>query len=155
METQIDEAIRLEINMYKLYTLFQEIFPEDSAFWKGLASEERNHILILRKIKPFLPYDQEFSDEFFSKNIETLIDANRKVGLLMQEFKQNPDRETAFMKAIELENSAGEMHFQNMMSKETNSKLAKIFKQLNFDDNDHATRIKNHFMEKEKRQNSK
>ena len=145
MESQIDEAIRLEINMYKLYTLFQEMFPEDAIFWKELASEEKNHILILRQIKPFLPYDQEFSDEFFS-NINTLIQANKKVDSLIQECKQNPDREIAFQKAIEMENSAGELHFQNMMNKETNSKLAKIFKRLNTDDNDHASRIKSYFM---------
>ena len=145
METQIDEAIRLEINMFKLYTLFQELFPEDALFWKELASEERNHVLILKKIKPFLPYDKEFSDEFLSGNIEPLLQTNEKVDLLIDELKQNPDRETAFKKAYEMEMSAGELHFQNMMSKETNSKLANVFKKLNFDDNDHANRIMSYF----------
>lgn len=152
VETQINEAIKLEINMYKLYTLFQEIFPEDSVFWKGLASEERNHIVILRKIKPFLPYDQEFSDEFFSENINTMIQTNNKVNSLLNEFKQNPDRNIAFEKAIEIENSASELHYQNMMNKETNSKLAKIFNRLNVDDNDHAKRIKSYSLKKEKQQ---
>ncbi len=149
METQIDEAIRLEINMFKLYTLFQELFPEDALFWKELASEEKNHVLILKKIKPFLPYDQEFSDEFFPNHIDTLIQTNRKVDLLIQELKQNPDRETAFREAIKMENSAGELHYQNMMSKETNSKLANIFRKLSFDDNDHASRIKHYFLKEE------
>ena len=45
LDKHINEAIKLEIKMYKLYTFFQETFIEDSVFWRELAKEEQNHIV--------------------------------------------------------------------------------------------------------------
>ena len=141
LELLIDEAITLEINMLKLYTLFQEIFPEDSMFWRELVVEERNHIVLLKKVKPFLPFDQELSDEFLSLNIESMISTNKMVSSALIELKQDVNREVAYKFAHKIENSASELHYQYLINLETESKLAHIFQQLNFDDNDHAKRI--------------
>ena len=150
LDKHINEAIKLEIKMYKLYTFFQETFIEDSVFWRELAKEEQNHIVMLRKIKPFLPYDPDFSNEFFSQNIESIIKANNKVNSLIKKVKQNANRNMAFKIAVEIENSASELHYQIIANKEPTSKLAILFQRLNLDDNDHAKRIENYFQGKKK-----
>ncbi len=40
-----------------------------------------------------------------------------------------------------IENSAGELHFQEFIKKEDNSAIHEIFMRLNADDKDHAKRI--------------
>lgn len=148
LELLIDEAIELEINMMKLYTLFKDIFPEDAAFWGGLVGEERNHVVLLKKIKSFLSFDAELSDEFLSINIENIKETNEKVSSALIDLKQNANRDIAYKFAYEIENSASELHYQYIMDLETDSKLAHIFQQLNFDDNDHARRINEHILSK-------
>ena len=44
--------------------------------------------------------------------------------------------------AYEIENSAGEVHYQNYMSEDIDDDLRSIFKRLNRADIDHAKRIK-------------
>jgi len=148
LELLIDEAIELEINMMKLYTLFKEIFPEDAVFWKGLVGEEMNHVVLLKKIKSFLSFDAELSDEFLSLNIENIKETNEKVSSALIDLKQNANRDIAYKFAYEIENSASELHYQYIMDLETDSKLTHIFQQLNFDDNDHARRINEHILSK-------
>jgi hydroxyethylthiazole kinase-like sugar kinase family protein len=59
-----------------------------------------------------------------------------------------PDRITAFNTAIEAEKTAGELHFQSIMTKESNSWLIKVLQQLNEYDRDHLKRIEAYVKEK-------
>jgi len=68
LEDIVDEAIKLEISMYKLYTVFLEIYPEDAEFWKQLANEEINHADTIRIIKPFLHLDETMSKKFLTNS---------------------------------------------------------------------------------------
>ena len=52
-----------------------------------------------------------------------------------------PSFEDAYYEAIKLESSAGEFHFQVLMTEESDSKIVKIFQKLNGDDKDHNKRI--------------
>lgn len=52
-----------------------------------------------------------------------------------------PEDAEAFNIALNIENSAGEIHFEKFMNKETELKIDHIFQQLNKDDKDHANRI--------------
>ena len=52
-----------------------------------------------------------------------------------------PSFEDAYFEAIKLESSAGEFHFQVLMTEETDSKIVKIFQDLAGDDKDHNRRI--------------
>jgi hypothetical protein len=63
----------------------------------------------------------------------------------LKQFKNiPPSRELAFNTALEIEASAGELHFQHFMDKETNSKIDELFQFLNRGDKDHAKRIRSY-----------
>ncbi len=144
----IEESINLELNVANLYTLFYNFFPGDESFWWKLVVEEKNHAALFRSGQDIFKQSKKFSKVIFPKallvkNLKELQNINTKINNLLKKFKSNPpSREEAFNTAYSLENSAAELHFQNFMDKEANSKLDTIFKQLNNDDKDHAMRIR-------------
>jgi hypothetical protein len=143
LEKIMDESIKLEQNVAALYTIFSVTFKEDSDFWKELVLEEKNHASLIREGRKSFSLRGEFPRELLAPKIEMLIRTNNKLAALLKEYSKNPpSRETAFKVAFELENSAGEVHFQQAMEKRPNSELMAIFQHLNRDDRDHASRIR-------------
>ncbi len=141
LEKIIDEAIQLEMNVAELYQLFHELFPEDAQFWKQLSSEEEHHATLLRTVKLMEASDLLFSLEALPGGWEELNKTNQKIGQAIEDFRQNPDRHQAFHLAFELENSAGELHYNIFMKSKYNKRGAAVFRDLNGDDMDHASRI--------------
>ena len=138
----IDESINLELNVSNLYSLFFKLFPEDADFWWKLVLEEKNHAALIRSGKEYFEQLNKFPHDILSDSLQKLKDTNSKLETMIQKFESDPPlRQEAFNMAFDLENSAGEVHFQNFMSKEGNLKIADIFKQLNKDDKDHSMRI--------------
>jgi ferritin len=145
----IDESIKLELNVADLYLLFFNSFPEDADFWWKLVLEERNHAALIRSGKEYFEPLNKFPYDLLANSLQKVKDTNSKLKSLIKELESvSPSRQEAFNIAFDLENSAGELHFQNFMNKEKSLKIDNIFKQLNQDDKDHALRIslymKNH-----------
>jgi len=80
-------------------------------------------------------------------NPEILDGTNLKIQEAKDQFRKNPDRELALRIAYELENAAGEVHFQHFMEKDPDDRLIKIFHDLNKADKDHASRILSYWKE--------
>jgi len=144
----IEESIQLELNVGELYLLFCHAFPDDTDFWWGLCVEEKNHAALIRSIKEgFMPVGI-LPDELLSSSVGKVREANTGLVTLIARFKTaSPSREEAFSIAHALEESAGEIHFQTFMEKETGSPIDQVFQRLNRADKDHATRIRS-YMEK-------
>jgi len=146
METEfirlIDEAILLELQVSRLYLLFHESFPEDAEFWWQLAIEEKNHAALLKTVKKMKESRISIPAEILPPRISELSQTNHRLEQYMEEFHEHPDRNRAFRVALELENSAGELHYEGYMKSTGNDALGKVFKKLNGDDNSHAERIK-------------
>lgn len=139
----IDEAITLELRVGDLYTIFGKAFPEDSDFWGELASEEQNHAAQLAGARDTLMAEGEFWSKLLPSKGELLISANNKLSSLLRKCKESPpSREEAFEVALELEQSAGELHYQRAMEDSPESEAMKIFQELNNGDEDHARRIR-------------
>jgi hypothetical protein len=136
----IDEAIKLEYNMSKLYGIFSEYIDEDRIFWNRLESEEKNHAALLKTVKDFINFDR-FPKHIVPENSENLVASNKKVLEAIDSFILNPARDNAFSLALELEKSAGEIHYQHFMDTDAKDKVTEIFQRLNRDDKDHAARI--------------
>lgn len=51
LHDHLEESIKLEVNLAKLYTVFNDLFPEDEEFWFQLAMEERGHAALLQQEK--------------------------------------------------------------------------------------------------------
>ena len=77
-----------------------------------------------------------------SHNLQKLKDTNEDLQFLLTEFEITPpSRAEAFNTALNIENSAGELHFQHFQEKKHLSNFDEIFQQLNEEDKNHAERI--------------
>ena len=145
----IDQAIELENLVADLYMFFHEIFPEDADFWLKLFTEEKEHASLLKWSRDLLESTGEFPDEIMPSDITPLIGAINKVKTCIRNFSTDkPTREKAFMAAIEIEESAGEVHFQEAMEKKADSTYLETLQKLNLEDRDHAERIRAYMKEK-------
>jgi ferritin len=140
-----EESINLELNVSEIYYLFHSFFPDDENFWWKLIQEEKDHAALIRGgIEEFEPIG-EFPHVILSNSLQDLKETNKKLRSLLKQFKNiPPSRELAFNTALEIEASAGELHFQHFMDKETNSKIDELFQFLNREDKDHAKRIRSY-----------
>jgi rubrerythrin len=136
----IDEAIKLELNVSKIYSIFSTTCPEDRSFWYTLSMEEINHASLLRSEKMFYTVNA-FPDELFADDLEELIKINESFYHRVEQFMKSPSREEAFKISLELEKSGIEMHYKKLTENEGNSRAVKLFKDLNRADKDHMKRI--------------
>ncbi|MEZ5198148.1 MAG: hypothetical protein R2764_17695 [Bacteroidales bacterium] len=143
----IYESIRLELNAASLYQLFYNLFPEDSQFWWKLMIEEKGHAALLETGKDsFLPMDK-FPVSLLAKSINEVKAANNELEELIEKFENNPPtREEAFTTAYNLENSAGEIHFQRFVDGESKSHMERIFQKLIREDKDHELKLKEYML---------
>ena len=138
----LEESIQLELNLAKLYTLFNDTFPEDEDFWWDLAMEERGHASLLQQEQTKPQQREFFPKNLLANDLQSLIDNNTKIVELISIYmSKQPSRAEAFQTAYDLEMAAGESHFQQFLDSPSNSFSANIFKQLNQEDRDHAARI--------------
>jgi rubrerythrin len=138
----LEEAIELELNVAELYLFFSYHFPEDNDFWWKLALEEKNHAALLKSGQQYFVEANLFPEEILSCKLDILIRINQKIKNFITKFQETPPcRETALQVALELEQSAGEVHFQTAMEILPTSKALEMFQYLNRDDKDHAARI--------------
>lgn len=143
--TLLDESIQLELNLAKLYTLFNDHFPEDEEFWWQLSMEERSHAALLQQEKKQPQPLQFFPENLLAKDLDALKANNAFITEQTGRFSANPcSREEALNLAMKIEMSAGEAHFQEFMESETGSLTADIFKQLASEDQNHARRIRDY-----------
>lgn len=139
----VDASIQLELNVADLYTLFHEIFPPHASFWWKLCLEENNHAAMLRAAKEQFEPIGKFPAQLFSGKLEDIVNCNNTITGLISKYEASPPSETeAFNIALELEQSAGELHYQEFM--ENASAMDKVFQRLNADDKDHAERIRDY-----------
>lgn len=143
----LDEAINIESNVADLYMDFYKRFPEDREFWRKLSIEEINHASLLETGKDiFLPL-KKFPMEMLPPSLEMLFESNKKILSAIPQHNQLISRESAFRIALEIEQCAGEVHFQEAMEKSPCSKVLKIIQGINKEEKDHAKRIQTYMNE--------
>ncbi|MGM0508129.1 MAG: rubrerythrin family protein [Fusobacteriota bacterium] len=144
----MSEAIKLEWNMSKLYEILSEKFKEDSEFFWELSKEEVRHASLIKSIEKYFINFYGFPSDLLPLEVEKLEESNGKIESLIKKIeKESIPRKIAFNKALELENAAGELHFQEFLDMKKDSKLHKIFIRLNKEDRDHSKRIKKYMNE--------
>ncbi|PWW81027.1 MULTISPECIES: rubrerythrin family protein [Prosthecochloris] len=144
----LDLSIAHEINISRLYTLFHELFEEDEEFWWQLSIEERNHAALLRNEKNIQKPSGLLPENLLTSDLKALQSSNAELETLIAEYKTNPpSRQDAFQTAYDLEQSVGEIHYQEFMNRKSCSLSDELFKQLNLEDKDHADRIQSYMLE--------
>jgi len=138
----VDESINLELNASRLYTLFHETFPEHAGLWWGLVVEEKNHAALLRSIKECFAPAEIFPAELLASSLQVIQKNNAELLRLIKQFEKVPPTvEESFRVALELEQSAGEAHYQQFMGRQVESRIDLIFQKLNKEDKNHAERL--------------
>ncbi len=142
LEKIVDESIKLELNLAALYEIFSLSFPEDSFFWNKLIEEEKNHALLIKTGRDLLLTCDEFPTEILAPSLQELLKVNTNIKTLIKEYNEAPpSRKAAFEVASALEQSAGEMHFNEAMDKPSDNMYINTFKRLNKEDKHHCQRI--------------
>ncbi len=138
----IEKAIELELNVAKLYYQFYSLFPSDADFWWQLTIEEKNHAALLKTVQQMHDSHVEIPRDFYPASMQALEESNQKILNVILGFEKHPDRHRALRTAYELENSAGEIHYESFANSLSSSRVANIFQKLNGDDINHAQRIR-------------
>jgi hypothetical protein len=145
----IDESIKVELNVAKIYMFFCDTFSEDSDFWWKLGLEEKNHAGLIKIGRGTSIVKPEFPVEILAPSVEMLFEANKKLISMLKEYRKKlPSREKAFNIALDIEQSASELHFQLAMEKPHTSAIMEIFHKLNKEDKDHTDRIRTYMSDK-------
>ncbi|MEE9605776.1 MAG: hypothetical protein V3V70_09425 [Candidatus Scalindua sp.] len=138
----IDESIKLELNVAKIYKFFYGTFPEDSDFWRKLGLEEEDHANIIKLGRDASGLCNPFPSELLASSVQMLYKTNSKLILMLNEYnKKAPPREMAFNTALNIEKSAGELHFQLAIETSPTSGIMEVLQALNNGRKDHANRI--------------
>ncbi|MGB8247929.1 MAG: rubrerythrin family protein, partial [Chlorobium sp.] len=82
----LDESIKLELNLAKLYTVLNDLFPEDEDFWWQLAMEERGHAALLQQEKKQPQPLEFFPENLLAGDLEALIQANSRIAGLIEQY---------------------------------------------------------------------
>ena len=145
----IEESIKVELNVAKIYMFFCDTFSEDSDFWWKLGLEEKNHADLFEIGRGISVVKPEFPVELLAPSVEMLYEANDKLISMLKEYRKKlPSREKAFNIALDIEQLAGELHFQLAMEKPFTSTIMDIYHKLNKEDKDHADRILTYMSDK-------
>jgi hypothetical protein len=138
----LDQASSLELILANMYNLFEKSFTEDSDFWKQLAEEELSHAALLKSAMSNPEMSKQLTPDAANDLLQAVVkDKEWATSLLIKFSDVKPDRLTAFNTAVEAEKTAGELHFQKIMTKESDSWFIKMLRELNEYDRDHLRRI--------------
>lgn len=94
---------------------------------------DRSHVQIPREILP--------------AGLEELEASNKRIVLAIEKFDPLEDRNKAFHFAHNIENSAGELHYDTFMNSGVASHVQSVFKKLNGEDTHHAERIRKYMID--------
>lgn len=141
----IDESIKVELNLSKLYTLFAKKFSEDESFWTQLASEEKDHASLILTAKTLSTVTNDFPFDLLDDNLYKVKSTNQMIEQYILISETLSSREDACRIALKIELSSSELSFQQFMETAPNNDLSKIFVRLNYYDKNHAKRICEHF----------
>lgn len=141
LDRMLEAVVRLELNISRLYLRYHQLLPEDGPFWWRLSLEEKNHAALLRSADQ-LAAVHGIPDGMLPERLEDVLGLNARVeACIAAASAGSVDRAAAFRCALELERSAGEVHFQTFMESAAEGGLARVFRSLNQGDMDHAGRV--------------
>lgn len=138
----LDESVLLEKLIGELYTLFAVYYKDEEIFWTKLANEEGKHALILEGIRPWIAMGATI-DQCLLQNLTELKEKNISIKQVIKSAVDNPPTiDIAFNLAYKIERTASEVHYQKMITKETDNKLIQSMQILSAEDQNHAKRIR-------------
>ena len=145
IEKLIDESIKVELNLSKLYSIFSKKFVEDETFWTNLSLEEKDHASLLLTAKTLSTVTNDFPFDILAENLDKVKSTNQMIEQYILISENLSNRDDACRIALKIELSSSELSYQQFMEKAPNNDLSKIFIKLNYFDKNHAKRICEYF----------
>jgi rubrerythrin len=147
----VRSMILLERKVGLLYSLFEKKYPQDCAFWKQLVVEEVNHAGLLETLLEYIIDSKDIHKILLEVDEDSVLAINDKLENIIATFNDTAfSRENALLVALQIEQSAGEAHFQRVSAATDASVPVSIFQSLVGDDRDHANRINKYIHDLEK-----
>ncbi|MFC1685113.1 rubrerythrin family protein [Pseudomonadota bacterium] len=139
----IEQAIQLETNVATLYTIFCHAHTEHAELWSQLSQEEKGHAALIKNATERCDLNELLNDEAISANLTKLERCNHHIQALIEQFAEAPPTSVdAFTIALDLEQSAGEIHYQQFMDIGDGSILDRVFQKLDQEDKAHSARLR-------------
>ena len=137
--------VELELAVAALYNLFADRYIEDREFWLCLKDEEIQHARLLKQVETDQkgsPDDVCIASPVSSDVVDIMI---AQIHTLLNDIDSQvlSRKEVSFI-ALQLEQSAGEFHYQAVASAFNQKQDNALLSQLLEDDVDHAKRIRNY-----------
>ena len=140
-----EESIQIEMNVAALYLSFSEQLSADTDFWWQLHLEEKNHAMLIRAAADSFIKRGKFPTGLVNNYAEELRKTNTKIERMVHRYKTTPlTRCEACRIALQIEDDAGEIHYERFMEKEAEGTLNAVLQKLNRDDKEHGIRIRQH-----------
>lgn len=144
----IEQAIQLETNVATLYTLFSNAHPQHTELWAQLSQEEKGHAALISNTVARSDLKELLNDKPIKESLTKLERCNHHIQALIEQFKETPPSPVdAFSIALELEQSAGEIHYQKFMDARDDSILDRVFQRLDQEDEAHSARLRAYMKE--------
>lgn len=126
----------------EIYHAFSKLFPEVREFWYDLALSEENHTNILlaaaglNRAGILKEYIVPSSLPYVRETLGLVSDSKKKVETGTLSMKG------AFEMALKIENSTGEIYFQEVITQQTDSKVIMELRKMMTDEELHNVKIK-------------
>jgi hypothetical protein len=147
MPTEMSESLRICISIEamtaELYHALSRLFPQTRDFWYDLALSEENHTNILLAAAGL--HRSGIPTEHI---VPSSLPRIRETLTLVESCKKRIEANglslgDAFTMALEIENSTGEIYFQEVITQQTDSAVIMGLRKLLSDEELHPVKIKN------------
>ena len=139
----IEQAIQLETNIATLYTIFSNAHKQHAELWSQLSQEETGHAELIRNTVARSDLNELLNNDTLSESLVRLEHCNHHIQASIKQFAEAPPSPNdAFTIALELEQSAGEIHYQQFMDIGDGSVLDRVFQKLDQEDKAHSAQLR-------------
>lgn len=148
MTEAVNEMIRIEYDIHKIYDRFGKNFPKDKDFWYQLSREEYNHSALLKSVREHFSLLNCYENELAAVDCSKLEAARTLIDELLDKAEKDEiSFEEACKKSALLEEMCCEAYYEIQMTKEHPTKVLRVLQELNGSEVNHAARIRNHLRE--------
>jgi rubrerythrin len=142
VQEQLQLAVELETALSELYHRFAYYFPADEVFWQRLSGEEKRHAAMLNGLNSVQDLGMMPADVLFPRPQELRVNLQAIRAHIDVLRAAPPELAAAFRLALACELSASELHYQTLMTANSDSPVIRTMQDLGRADRDHIRRLR-------------
>lgn len=152
MKADLSERLRLCIEVEEtaceIYTILQDMFPQDRGFFHDMALEEENHASVLTVATGFNRVGK-LPDRIVPRSMSPIYKSHDVAIDIRQKITKNDmSIKEALELALQMEESMVESYFYEVMHSKTEDKVMSVLQEMATYSESHTEKIKNFMEEK-------